>query len=190
MNAPAEILSDSALDHAIEVLTIRAEVRSYLEYEHQYEYLADAVDPLQECAERSGLVTAIGQDAVQAIIAAPFARFRDIVAAEIEAEEISALESAPADLPLDYAAQIVRQWEMADPRDAWRHTGELPPAPKVERPSTKTIHRTTPQSTVDAFWCVIQQDNADYLARWLENHPLDVSHLTGIWEAKCSTAAA
>jgi hypothetical protein len=31
--------------------------------------------------------------------------------------------------PLSYAEQLVRQWELADPRDRWRHTGEpTPPA--------------------------------------------------------------
>jgi hypothetical protein len=27
-----------------------------------------------------------------------------------------------------YAANLVLQWEMQDPRDAWRHTGEIPVA--------------------------------------------------------------
>ena len=45
--------------------------------------LCDLVDVLQEFAEQTGLVAGIGQDAVQEIIAAPFA----IVRAEIEAEE-------------------------------------------------------------------------------------------------------
>jgi hypothetical protein len=85
MNATVNILSEAAIAHAVEVLKIRAQVRAYLEYEHQFEHLADAVDPLQEYAERSGLVAALGQDAVQDIIATPFGRFREIVAEEIEA---------------------------------------------------------------------------------------------------------
>jgi hypothetical protein len=40
--------------------------------------LAEIVDPLQEFAQGTGLVAAIGQDAVQSIIAAPFARSRAI----------------------------------------------------------------------------------------------------------------
>jgi hypothetical protein len=35
--------------------------------------VSDVVDPLQDFAHRTGLVAAIGQDAVQEIIAAPFA---------------------------------------------------------------------------------------------------------------------
>lgn len=27
----------------------------------------------------------------------------------------------------DYAGDLVRQWELNDPRDRWRHTGEQPP---------------------------------------------------------------
>ena len=149
MNARAEILSGAALTHAVDVLQIRAEQRAYLEYEHQFEHLADAVDPLQEYAESSGLVAAIGQDAVQGIIAAPFARFREIVAAEIEAEEIATFEAELVDLPPDYATQIVRQWEMADSRDAWRHTGQLPPAFNTERPAAVAPYKTA-ASTVAA----------------------------------------
>lgn len=31
----------------------------------------------------------------------------------------------------DYAEDLVRQWELNDPRDRWRHTGERPPSAKV-----------------------------------------------------------
>jgi hypothetical protein len=189
MNAHAEILSGAALNHAVTVLEMRAGVRAYLEYEHQFERLADAVDPLQEYAESSGLVAAIGQDAVQEIIAAPFARYRAIVAADIQDEDGATGDNESANLPPDYAAQIVRRWEFADPRDRWLHTGEPPPAPGVEQSSKKEAY-CTPQSTVDAFWCVVQQDDGARLARWLSEHPFDVSHLTKLWEAKCLTAAA
>jgi hypothetical protein len=111
MNAPVKILSGAALAHAIEVLEIRAQVRAYLEYEHQYEFLADAVDPLQEFAESSGLVAAIGQDEVHRLIAAPFASVRAIVAAEIgnDGEPFFELEDLT-----DSAADIMRRWEMAE----------------------------------------------------------------------------
>jgi hypothetical protein len=30
-----------------------------------------------------------------------------------------------------YVEDLVRQWELADPRDRWRHTGEAPPPANV-----------------------------------------------------------
>lgn len=31
----------------------------------------------------------------------------------------------------DYAEDLVRQWEIVDPRDRWHHTGEKPPSARV-----------------------------------------------------------
>jgi hypothetical protein len=160
MNATVKILSVTALAHAIDVLEIRAEVRAYLEYQHQFEYLADAVDPLQEYAERSGLVAAIGQDAVQQIIAAPFARFRAIVAAEIEAEEQALVADEPDDLT-EYdrreIARRVERWEAADQR-------------RTYAPPTSPRPQGAPQSTIDAFRFVVALGNPDRLATWLRDH--------------------
>jgi hypothetical protein len=134
-----------------------------------------AVDGLQYYAERS-LVAELGQDRVQDIIAAAF---------------IWAREAAEADDDIDFddAAQIVRRWELADPRDRWKRTGEAPPAPPIEPLPAKQPYRT-PQSVVDAFWCTMQSGDADYLSQWLTDHPLDASYLKKLWEAKCLTAAA
>jgi hypothetical protein len=111
---------------------------------------ADVVDPLQEFAERTGLVAAIGQDAVQEIISAAF----------VERDEV----------PDDYAAQLVRQWGMADSRDRWRHTGEPPPAscdaPEQRRPTANRV----PQTVIDAFKIVLDKGDAAYLADWLRDH--------------------
>ncbi|MGY3410104.1 hypothetical protein ACVWZV_006217 [Bradyrhizobium sp. GM5.1] len=124
MNAPVEMLGGKPLEDAIWLLETRALIRAFLEYEWQYEHLADAIDPLQEFAEQSGLVAAIGQDEVQRLIAAPFERLRAIVAAEIEAEIAPTL--AP-ELSSDDAAQLVMSWELDDVRDKWRWTGEPRP---------------------------------------------------------------
>lgn len=48
------------------------------------------------------------------------------------------------------AAEQVAQWEMADPRDSWRHTGERPPRPDTVPNATVQPYRTA-QSTIDAF---------------------------------------
>jgi hypothetical protein len=180
MTAPAEILSGSALADAIASLDARAHAAAYLEYEHQFEHLADAVDPLQAGAERSGLVATIGHDAVQAIIVAPFARFRDMVAAEIEAEEQALLAAEPDDLTeydLREIARRVERWEAADQRRSYA-------------PASSPRPHGTPQSTIDAFWHVVRAEDPQYLARWLAQHPADAPHLHEIWGRKCSTAAA
>jgi hypothetical protein len=140
-----------------------------------------AVDGLQYYAERSGLTVELGQDRVQDILAAAFIWAREVVDAEVSDECDDALGSG-------YAADIVRQWELADPRDRWRHTGEGPPAP--EGWAAPIQQYQTPQATVDAFWHVMRLDDPNYLGRWLNNHPLDAPHLHKIWGAKCSTAAA
>ena len=86
-------------------------------------------------------------------------------------------------------------WELADPRDAWRHTGE-PPAPASVRnsditaASTRPDYYRTPQSTADAFFYVVSLDDPARLAGWLADHPRDERYLQKIWEQKCSTAAA
>lgn len=174
MNAPVKILDGKALEDAIWLLEMRALIRAHLEYEYQFEHLADAIDPLQQSAEQSGLVATIGQDEVQRLIAKPFEHFRNIVAAEISAEfEI--------DQPSDYASRLVREWELADMRDRWRWTGEMPTVQqtaRVERPPYRTA-----QSTIDAFHVVLRERDPERLATWLRNHLDDAPTLVGMLEA-------
>jgi hypothetical protein len=90
---------------------------------------------------------------------------------------------------------IVTSWELADPRDSWRHTGEPPPPVSVRnsdiaaKPNAPRSYRT-PQATVDAFFCVLKTKDAAGIAEWLADHPRDEKYLQKIWEQKCSTAAA
>ena len=81
------------------------------------------------------------------------------------------------------AADLIAQWERADPRDCWRHTGEQPPRAIESAPTAAQPYRT-PQSTIDAFWYVASLDDPDYLKRWLAEHPRDVAALQKLWEAK------
>jgi hypothetical protein len=83
MNAPAKIEEAKQLLPAVNVLEIRAQLRAYFWWVYAME-IDEAVDELQAYAERTALVDLIGQDAVQAIIAAPFERYRK----RIEPEEI------------------------------------------------------------------------------------------------------
>ncbi len=116
--------------------------------------LHTALDNLQRLAERWLLINEYGQDAVQALMADAFAP----------------REAGPEiELPPDYAASIARQWELADPRDRWRHTGELPPAPEVI-PTTTLRSTRVPSSTVDAFKYVASLGDPEHLAHWLRDH--------------------
>jgi hypothetical protein len=81
------------------------------------------------------------------------------------------------------AVELAAQWEAADPRDSWRHTGE-PRPPALNLPSAPARPYRTPQATIDAFWYVVRLDNPDYLTGWLARHPLDASTLCKLWEGK------
>jgi hypothetical protein len=76
--------------------------------------------------------------------------------------------------------ETVRGWELADARDAWRHTGEPKPITPPERRRPRTYLPSA--STVDAFWHVRRLGKADYLANWLADHPADVPALYKIWK--------
>jgi hypothetical protein len=87
------------------------------------------------------------------------------------------------------AADLIEQWEFADPRDAWRRSGEPPPSATIrnsdiaEKPTSAPRYRT-PEATQQAFWYVASLDNPEYLKRWLAEHPRDVTALQKLWEAK------
>ena len=80
------------------------------------------------------------------------------------------------------AADLVAQWELADPRDAWRHTGEKRPRPEVGIPTSQPYR--TPQATIDAFWYVVRLNDPQRLAAWLDYHPHDAAFLLKLLEAK------
>jgi hypothetical protein len=171
MNAPVRYESAPRILPAIDVLEIQAQVRADLWWQYQME-LHQAVDELQACTEQSGLLNLIGQDAVQAIIAAPFARLRAM--ASDDGGDL--LQDDDSDF---YVDDIVRRWELADPRDRWKHTGEAPPkAVDVARPRPAPYR--TPEATVNAFRYVVSIGNRDYVAEWIASHPADAPHLLKI----------
>jgi hypothetical protein len=81
------------------------------------------------------------------------------------------------------AADLVAEWERADPRDAWRHTGEQPPR-TVKPPAAAKQPYYTPQSTIDAFWHVVRLADPKRLAAWLDDHPNDEIFLLNLLESK------
>jgi hypothetical protein len=119
-----------------------------------------------------------------------------------EGPEFFCVDPQPDDLTLDElerraelvrqieVAAIVRRWELNDPRDRWRHTGDAPPkntSGEEEYFPRKQPYRT-PQSTIDAFWYVAGLDDSNYLTAWLAQHPRDVEILQKLWEAKHARA--
>jgi hypothetical protein len=83
-------------------------------------------------------------------------------------------------------ADMVERMERADPRDAWKHTGEAPPPPEVRNGPTPEPARQSnrpAQSTIDAFLHLARHD-PERLPGWLANHPQDAPELFKIWKAK------
>jgi hypothetical protein len=118
-----------------------------------------AVDNLQHLIE-SMKVPDEDRDAAQAIMAEAFAS-GDAV------EDVN--------LPSDYAAQLVFQWTLADPRDAWSLTGDRPPTDAIRssavfEPTFRPRRFSAPQSTIDAFKYVVSLGDPEYLAKWLRDH--------------------
>jgi hypothetical protein len=166
--APAQVPAPAP--DPIEVFRERCEARALLLINGQMS-LHEAVDELQGGAERSGLIDAIGQDAVQDIMGAAFA----------------AVDLLPDDEAFERkiflcTAELVQQWEMADPRDRWRHTGEAPP--KVSAPPKRSEPYRPAESTVAAFWCVVSLNDPEYLKAWLARHPDDVASLREMLDGK------
>jgi hypothetical protein len=154
MSAAVQALrAEATLVPSLVGLEMRAETRAYLWWKYQIE-IHEAVDPLQEFAEQSGLVDEIGQEAVQTVIAAPFKRLRAIAAAE---------EARRDRLWTEHQAAIEREMDAAG--DSNSHTAK---------------------STMDAFWYVLQQNDAEVLRKWLDDHPHDREYLHKVWKQKCS----
>jgi hypothetical protein len=131
--------------------------------------LHEAVDELQAIASLTGLVEAIGQDKVQEIIGGGPPLVPDL-ADEVEAEIMLR------------AAAMVRDWELADPRDRWKHTGEPKP---IDRPAVRQhTPPAPPSSTVAAFLYVAALDDVERLKAWLDDHRRDAPILLKLLESK------
>ncbi len=80
------------------------------------------------------------------------------------------------------AADLIAEWERADPRDRWRHTGEQPPR-AVGNPATAQSYNT-PQATIDAFFYVVGLADPEKFKAWLVAHPKDAQFLIKLLEGK------
>jgi hypothetical protein len=156
---------ESAKADPLVVFLARCEARADLTARGLYT-LQESVDKLQADAERQGLIARHGQDAAQEILAASFA----------DVDKIGEHDPNSCD---EGELGIIRRWELADPRDRWRYTGEVPPH---ARASEAPVPRyCTPQATIDAFKYIVGLGDREHLARWLAQHPLDARELRKIW---------
>ena len=76
---PALAIQSSPLADPLEALTAIADARAYLWSRCEFLDLLDAVDGVQELAERWGLVDAIGNDAVMQVISGAFQPYRGLL---------------------------------------------------------------------------------------------------------------
>jgi hypothetical protein len=87
-------------------------------------------------------------------------------------------------------AAMVKQWELADPRDRWKHTGEPAPPPEVRNGPADPLPRRepkpyrTPQETADAFLYLVSLGEPERLDAWLAARPQDVPSLLELLESK------
>jgi hypothetical protein len=121
MNAP---LSNLAGVDLVEVFTLRAEALARLYADSEID-LRTAVDELQQSLEVNGLIAAIGQDAVQAIMSEAFAAARDdLPDAEVQEEFAEA----------DTFAQMCRK---ADEKQRRKGDTGLPPKAHLREPGQR-----------------------------------------------------
>ena len=109
----------------------------------------------------------------------------DIKLAPIEIERCEQCGCAIEDLEeLIYlrAADLIAQWECADPRDCWRHTGEQPRR-AIQPPKRPEPYRPA-ESVIAAFQYVVSLNDLERLKDWLADHPADAPTLLKLLESK------
>jgi hypothetical protein len=152
----------------IEVFTARCEARAHLVAAGELE-LHEAVDGLQEAAERTGLVAARGQDWVQAVMAKTFAPIR--AADDVIAESAEILAEPPTDDDDEYAglsSSFARACRAANTERA-----------RQKQPIAQRKHRL-PVSTITATKYLIQQGDPNCLRKWLAEH--STPECAAIWQ--------
>jgi hypothetical protein len=130
----------------VEVFTARCEARAHLVKVGELE-LHEAVDGLQEAAERAGLVTSLGQDAVQAMIAVAFET-------TIQAAHKSDAQASPSNEPY----RLVSEEGVASAAELQR---------TYERALAAQFHHRLPASTVEALNFVVRQKDPERLRQFI-----------------------
>jgi hypothetical protein len=139
-------LAREEIRHAdpVEVFTARCQARALLFTTGELD-LHRAVDVLQDAAERTGLVTLIGQDAVQAMMADAF-------------QAIQPDRSAAPAHPSNELYRLVT-------RDGVVSAAEL--QREYDRALAERFRHRLPASTVDALYCVIAQKDPQRLRQFI-----------------------
>jgi hypothetical protein len=167
MNALALLINRPA--NSLEAFKARCWAKALLVSEGLMDFY-EAVDGLQNAAVAFRLAERVGQDEVQRIMAEAFG------------EELPELQSGVDD--------IIRRWELADPRDAWCHNGKPPPSDDFRNsniaraPEPKPRPYKTPSSTVAAFKFLASQGDIARLDAWLAAHKQDAPFLLKLLEGK------
>jgi hypothetical protein len=120
MNA-ADRTEPAARPSQLDIFTARVEARALLWQAGEFADLPTAVDELQAAAERDGLVSELGQDEVQRILAAAFAASADMVP-DVDNQPIG---RGVAKSTLEAAGYLIRQGNV-DRLHTWltRHSAE------------------------------------------------------------------
>jgi hypothetical protein len=114
----------------------------------------------------------------------------DFFCADLSPEEMTLdeLERRAELIHGEEIAAIIQRLELADPRDAWRHTGEAPPPEDIRnsdisgKPVSAPAPYRTPLSVIDAFRYVVALDDLERLKAWLSDRPTDAPFLLGLLE--------
>ena len=135
-----------------DVLVARAEARALLWYVGDLT-LHDAVDQLQADAERDGLVDDLGQDAVQHILARPFALLRERLREHVHERPAERAYEHPIEVQSISGQQIFGAWLVSERGVA--------PASELQRLVDEAMKRHdehgAPQVTLEALVVVFRE---------------------------------
>jgi hypothetical protein len=145
MTARARRSEEGRCADPIEVFTARCEARAHL-FEAGELDLHRAVDVLQDAAERTGLVTSIGQDAVQALMANAFQAIQLVPDSSAPASPSNELYRLVSQVGVVGAAEMQRAYELGL--------------------AARFRHRL-PASTIEALNFVVRQKDPERLRQFI-----------------------
>lgn len=177
MNAP---LSNLAGVDIVEVFALRAEALARLYADSEIDFHT-TVDELQQSAEANGLVAAIGQDAVQAIMSEAFAAVRDDLptsdepmAFADEAWSAPGWREAAIEYHQDRAGRtLVVELEPERLARARRLMANNISLERAYAELNKRAPGDVPTVTLDAAEYLVQQNDLQRLKNWLMLHNPD-----------------
>jgi hypothetical protein len=151
-----------------EVFELRCWARARLYAEGEYS-LHNAVDELQAAAEQSGLVAAIGQDAVQEIMATAFAAVRDDLPAAEPSSSAENAWNAPSwgDAARDYHEARGDRVSIVEPGDLPDRWDEMSVGELWRKLNDPRRHGVA-NSTLDAAEYVFRSGDSERWRQWFD----------------------